>query len=179
MGGLRSVYAILLFVFAFAMRGQEGPAILWEPGHRLHWENFRATPPSGTPVAATTASGIAYRFSALEEGGRMKVDCIVETFFYPESSWYRPDLANDIILSHEQLHFDISELFARRMRQQIAAYPFTSRVKGEMKRIYESVIREMRDFQRRYDRETDFSRDAAMQAEWNRMIASALRDTGR
>ena len=107
----------------------------------------------------------------------MEVDCTVETFFYPDSSWYRPEHANDIILSHEQLHFDISELFARRMRQRIARYRFTTRAKGEMKRIYESVIREMREFQRRYDLETDYSRDAARQAEWNRMIASALKES--
>ena len=107
----------------------------------------------------------------------MEVDCTVETFFYPESSWYRPEVANDVILSHEQLHFDITELFARRMRQRLATYPFTKRVKGEMKQIYESAIREMREFQRRYDQETDFSRNEFRQAEWNRMIASALRET--
>jgi hypothetical protein len=175
--GLRPVLLILLSAYACLLHGQEGPAILWDPDHRLRWTDFKATAPPDSPVAATTASGIAYRFSALEEGGRMRVDCTVETNFYPESSWYRPGQANDVILSHEQLHFDISELFARRMRQRVAAYRFTSGVKGEMKRIYEETIRELRNFQRRYDQETNYSRDTVMQAKWNQKIAADLRST--
>ena len=70
----------------------------------------------------------------------MEVDCNIETFFYPESSWYIPETANEVILSHEQLHFDISELFARKMRERVARFSFTSRVKSEMKKIYEQIL---------------------------------------
>jgi hypothetical protein len=129
-------------------------------------------------VAAITASGIAYRFSAIEKRGQMDVDCTVESFFYPDASWYRPELADDNILSHEQLNFDISELFARKMRARISTYRFTSNVKAEMRRIYEDIIREMQSFQERYDKETNYSRSVEKQQLWNAQIRKALEIQG-
>ena len=105
----------------------------------------------------------------------MEVDCTVGAYFYPESSWHRPEVANANILSHEQLHFDISELFARKMRSKIKVFRFTSEVKAEMKGIYEEILRELRDFQTKYDDETNYSRDVEKQNEWNSMISEALR----
>lgn len=164
-------------LLATALKGscQEENAIKWDPDHRLSWSDFKAPPPKDSPVAAITASGITYRFSALESRGKMEVDCTIDAFFYPESSWYRPETANEIILSHEQLHFDISELFARKMRARVARYSFSSDVKAEMNGIYEQILREMRAFQKSYDDETNFSREVEKQLEWNKQIASELK----
>jgi len=162
---------VLLGLGAYA---QEEEVIPWAPNLRLQWEDFRATPPAESRIAATTASGISYRFSAMETNGNMKVDCTIDTFFYPNESWYQPDVANEIILSHEQLHFDISELFARKMRQRIGAFSFTKKVKAEVKTIYGEILREMRDFQKLYDEETNFSRDVEAQLRWNKKINMAL-----
>lgn len=104
----------------------------------------------------------------------MEVDCSINTFFYPESSWYRPELASQNILSHEQLHFDISELFARKMRARVKRFSFTSDVKAEMNQIYEQILKELQTFQKRYDEETNFSREVEKQIEWNNKIAQAL-----
>ncbi|NNJ89555.1 MAG: DUF922 domain-containing protein [Eudoraea sp.] len=153
---------------------QEENAIKWDPDHRLSWSDFKAEPNKNSPVAAITASGIAYRFSAMENRGKMKVDCSIDTFFYPESSWYKPETANEIILSHEQLHFDISELFARKMRARVENYSFSSNVKAEMNRIYEQILRELQAFQKRYDEETNFSREIEKQLEWNQRISEGL-----
>jgi len=153
---------------------QEENAIKWDPDHRLQWSDFKAQPQESSPVAAITASGIAYRFSAMENNGKMEVDCSIEAFFYPESSWYKPETANEIILSHEQLHFDISELFTRKMRARVAGYSFSANVKVEMNRIYEQILKEMRIFQKRYDEETNFSRNVEKQLEWNKQIGSDL-----
>lgn len=174
MGFLRCL--ILCFILAIALKGncQEENAILWGPEHRLSWSDFKKQPPIDSPVAAITASGIAYRFSAMESRGKMEVDCTIDAFFYPESSWYRPETANEIILSHEQLHFDISELFARKMRTRIERYTFSSNVKAEMNRIYEQILREMRAFQKSYDDETNFSREVEKQIEWNKRISKEL-----
>ncbi|WP_373018296.1 DUF922 domain-containing protein [Muriicola sp.] len=177
MGGIKVSFLVLCGVFSSLCEGQEAPGILWDPAHRLSWSDFKALPPADSQVAATTASGITYSFSAMEEGREMKVDWSVASYFYPESSWYRPELANANILSHEQLHFDISELFARRMREKIRGFRFTSEVKAEMRAIYNETIEEMREFQRRYDAETNYSRAEDKQREWNRMIAESLKIT--
>ncbi|WP_297763541.1 DUF922 domain-containing protein [uncultured Muriicola sp.] len=175
MGLLRSLFLCIILATAVNGNCQEENAIKWDPDHRLRWSDFKAQPQENSPVAAITASGIAYRFSAMENRGRMEVDCTIDSFFFPESSWYKRETANDIILSHEQLHFDISELFARKMRERVESYSFSSNVKAEMNGIYEQIIREMRTFQKRYDEETNFSREVEKQLEWNRKISSELK----
>jgi len=161
-------------LFVLAAYGQKDEVIPWTPDLRLQWKDFRATPPEDSRIAATTASGISYRFSAMETNENMEVDCTIDAFFYPDESWYQPAVANAIILSHEQLHFDISELFARKMRQRIATFSFTKKVKAEVKTIYTDILKEMRDFQKRYDQETNFSRNVEEQIRWNNKIKIAL-----
>jgi hypothetical protein len=174
LGIVRGILVFLFLATAAGVSCQEENAILWDPGHRLKWSDFKAEPQENSPVAAITASGISYRFSAMDGGKKMEVDCSINTFFYPESSWYRPELASQNILSHEQLHFDISELFARKMRARVERFSFTSDVKAEMNQIYEQILKELQSFQKRYDEETNFSRKVEKQIEWNNKIAQAL-----
>lgn len=125
-------------------------------------------------VAALTASGISYQFSTDWEGGEMVVDFVVTAYFYPERSWYRPELCDDVILSHEQLHFDISELFTRKMRERLAKASFSKNVKAEVNKIYVQVIKELNQFQNQYDKETNFSRNREQQLLWNQKVAKLL-----
>jgi predicted secreted Zn-dependent protease len=82
-------------------------------------------------------------------------------------------------LSHEQLHFDISELYARRMREMLGRQTFGPNVRAEVRRIFKQLNQELSEFQDRYDRETDFSRDREAQAHWNAAIARRLADSQR
>ena len=164
----------LLFFQGPLLWGQEEESIAWSEEYRLSWEDFRATPPLSTNIAATTASGISYYFSSMEVNGEMEVDFTVKCFFYPDKSWYKPEICNAIVLSHEQLHFDISELFARKMRRQIDNTRFTSNIKAEVKAIYSRINKELAAFQKRYDLETDYSRNVGQQKAWNASIKAAL-----
>ena len=174
MGAVRTLVNLSIFIFGLGAFAQEEEVIPWTNDLRLEWTNFRATPPSDSRVAATTASGISYRLSAMETNGNMEVDCTIDAFFYPDESWYQPGMANSNILSHEQRHFDITELFARKMRQRIAEYSFTKKVKAEVKGIYGDILKEMRDFQKQYDQETNYSRNVEEQMRWNNKIKNAL-----
>lgn len=153
---------------------QEEEAILWSPEYRLSWEDFKGNPPASGRVAATTASGISYYFSSTETNGVMDVDFTVRTYFYPQKSWYIPEICNEVILSHEQLHFDIAEMFARKMREQLEATRFTSNIKAEVREIYQQINKELAEFQRLYDKETDFSRNVAQQRAWNDAVKEAM-----
>lgn len=164
----------LLFFQGFLLWGQEEEAIEWDPEYRLSWEDFRATPPLTGNIAATTASGISYYFSSTEVSGEMEVDFTVKCFFYPEKSWYKPEICNAVVLSHEQLHFDISELFARKMRRQLNSTRFTRNIKAEIRAIYRKINEELAAFQDRYDLETDYSRNVGQQKAWNATIQAAL-----
>jgi len=174
LGSLRFIFSQILVLCFLISFYQEEEAILWHPEQRLSWANFKAEPIEGSKVAATTASGLSYQFSTTEANGKYELDYTVSTFFYPERSWYHPKQCDEVILSHEQLHFDISELFARKMRKVMNATTFTKDVKAEVKAIYRKINKELAEFQQVYDIETNYSRNIEQQIFWNKKIKNAL-----
>ena len=150
---------------------------VWDANKKLTWNDFKGVVPPDAVPAATTASGISYKYSANLLHHEVQLDFEVNAFFYPNESWYKPAVCNDLILSHEQLHFDISELFARKMRKRLTETSFSDNVKAEIRSIYKETLKELSDFQDRYDWETSFSRNREQQLRWNAQIAEALKNT--
>lgn len=164
----------LLFIIMGFNDSQDYETIAWSPENKLTWNDFKGKAPNNDRAAATTASGISYQFSTSASSGEIELDYLVSTFFYPNKSWYQPSLCDSLILSHEQLHFDISELYARKMRNRLASTSFTQNVKAEVKQIYKEVLEELEEFQNLYDDQTNFSRDVEQQLIWNNKIEEAL-----
>jgi hypothetical protein len=146
----------------------------WETSRKLTWDDFKGPIPLDAVPAATTASGISYEYSANLIHHEVELDFEVTAFFYPNESWYKPNLCDAHILQHEQLHFDISEVFARRMRMKLRNTSFTENVKSEIRKIYRETLKELEDLQDKYDWETNFSRNAEAQSRWNARIKEAL-----
>ena len=154
---------------------QEEEGIPWRADWRLRWEDFQGEVPEGASAAATTASGISYSYQAEWEGrGSVQVNFVVEAHFYPQESWYKPEVCNDHILGHEQLHFDIAEIFARKLRQRLESQTYSRNIKTEVRRIYQQTVRELSKFQSQYDQETDYSRNRENQLLWNELIGKML-----
>ncbi|WP_431124584.1 DUF922 domain-containing protein [Flagellimonas flava] len=173
MGKINTIICLLLFGFlGWGQEIEEG--VLWDANKRLSWSDFKGKVPPAAEPAATTASGISYRYSANLIHHEVKLDFEVNAYFYPNESWYKPEVCDELILSHEQLHFDIAELFARKMRNKLRRTSFSDNVKQEIRDIYQDILQELQDFQDQYDWETGYSRNAKKQLEWNRKIAKAL-----
>lgn len=174
MGPLKNIALFTILLMGCSGYAQQNDTISWSAERQLIWYDFKAKAPPSSRVAALTASGISYSFSALERTDGVEVDFRVDAFFYPNQSWYRPGLSNPLILSHEQLHFDISELYARKMRKRLEATHFSRNVKAEVKVIYREILKELSDFQSTYDEETNFSRNREQQLRWNQKIKEVL-----
>tara|TARA_R110002050_G_scaffold267266_2_gene408878 strand:- start:25860 stop:26336 length:477 start_codon:yes stop_codon:yes gene_type:complete len=153
---------------------QDEETILWQSSRKLNWTDFKGVPENNR-AAAITASGLTYQFSTTKKNGEVvAIDYEVSSYFYPDKSWYRPEVCDTIILSHEQLHFDITELYAREFRRRLKVQKFTSNVKNEVKAIYREINIELNKYQDQYDTETNFSRNREQQLFWNKTIAEAL-----
>ncbi len=169
---------LCFFLLGFLGKAQEiEESILWDAAKKLSWSDFKGKVPPAASPAATTASGISYKYSANLIHHEVHLDFEVSAFFYPNESWYKPDICDDLILSHEQLHFDIAELFAQKMRDKLERTSFSDNVKEEIRKIYSDILKELRDFQELYDWETNFSRNREKQLEWNKKINKQLRGT--
>ena len=169
--------SIVFFLFlGFSGWGQDiDESILWSAERRLTWADFKGKIPPAADPAATTASGISYKYSANLIHHEVHLDFEVSAFFYPNESWYKPEICDDLTLSHEQLHFDIAELFARKMREKLSRTSFSDNVKAEIREIYQNTLEDLKKYQERYDWETNFSRNREKQLEWNKKIAEALK----
>ncbi|MCR9228060.1 MAG: DUF922 domain-containing protein [Flavobacteriaceae bacterium] len=163
----------LLGFFGSAQEIEQG--VPWSKDVRLTWKDYKGTAPVADEAAATTASGISYTYSANLLHYEVHLDFEVNAYFYPSESWYRPKLCNENTLAHEQLHFDITEIFARKMRDKLRRTSFSDDVKAEVRKIYNDILKELQGYQERYDWETNFSRNREKQLEWNLKIAEALK----
>ena len=165
---------LMLIGFCSVVAQNTVETIPWSEERRLTWDDFKGEIPENAMAAAITASGISYKYSANLMFNEVNLDFEVNTFFYPMGSWYKPALCDSVVLSHEQLHFDITELFARKMRKKLRQSTFSDNVKAEVRNIYNSILKELNDYQERYDWETDFSRKPLAQKRWVERVKAQL-----
>ncbi len=174
MGRVTKIIFVCILLVVNGLRSQED-SIKWSEDIVLNWENFKGTPNEMSNAAALTASGISYNFSAEMVDGTIHVISDINAFFYPDKSWYKPDICDANILNHERLHFDIAALFALKMRHEVKNTSFTENVKKEFRELYKNTIKELKRFQEVYDKETDFSRNTTQQERWNSQIREHLK----
>lgn len=167
---------LLVLTLLFVVQNDNEPVMAWNDDYKLTWNDFKAKPKYSTSAVATTASGITFGFSIRESDTRViSFSTEVHAHFYPEQSWYKPQRADDHVLGHEQLHFDITELFARKFRKRISLLKTTNDVAKRLRAIHRNINKELAAFQNQYDAETDFSRNAEIQQQWEAFIAKELK----
>jgi len=147
----------------------------WNADKKLKWSDFKATPDRSHPYAAITYSGMSYGFSADVVNGEVYVNYTVNCFFVANKSWVKKRYLGDAeLLRHEQLHFDITELFTRKFRKELSTMNFTENVKSEIKAVYKRLTSEKVSLQEKYDSETDHSKNRQAQKVWQLKIDSEL-----
>ena len=148
--------------------------IQWSEAYRLSWSDFKAEANYEVGWAATTSSGMTHEYSGSITGDEVTYESKVRCYFYPYNSWYKKELATENLLLHEQLHFDIAEIHARKLRKRIANKNFTKDLKKEMTALYTLTNNEMKRMQHRYDEVTDYSLNKEKQKEWEGIIKREL-----
>ncbi|MEZ4885989.1 MAG: hypothetical protein R3E32_14740 [Chitinophagales bacterium] len=145
----------------------------WSHNQKLVWADFQGDPhPKYPHIAALTYSSIVYKYHC--ENGALNID--VEANFRINDSWVRPEAMNEYYLNHEQLHFDITELYARKFREAVGNRLFTCDQVDDFEVIADRVLDAWRLMEQKYDLETHFSHDLEMQREWYVYIHSQMVD---
>lgn len=169
---MKTIFSILIFLIFIPQ--QDSNRIFWNEDRKLRWEDFQSTPPKGLPFAAITNTGISFSYSFTNENGKINTEYQVQSFFEPSGSWYIPEKVSSYILRHEQAHFDITELHARMLRKQLERKKFSKNVKSEMEAIYREVEQQKTVMQKKFDKETDHSRNEKNEIRWQEFIAKEL-----
>jgi hypothetical protein len=150
-------------------------SITWSENYKLSWGDFKCAPDMNSNAAAITASGLTFGYNVKKENDKVKSFKVeVEARFYPEKSWVKPEEEDNHILAHEQLHFDITELFSRKLRKVISEVSISQNINDKLDGIHAKIVVELNAFQNQYDIETDFSRNFVAQAKWQEFINNEL-----
>src|SRR5688500_17461053 len=91
----------------------ERDLLSWNEFYSLQWHDFMGEPDENRMGDAGTAVQIKAKPFLVKR--RIKYD--VTAFFNRRKSWARDQSPS--LLAHEQLHFDIAELYARKIRKKI------------------------------------------------------------
>ena len=153
-------------------RGEDEEFIPWQWERKLTWEDFLCEPRRNTDAVASTSTALGIAYQIRDNKLTYQITCN----FSKVRSWGL--VKTPYILAHEQGHFDITEIFARKLHQVLMNYQLDRKTfKQDINTIYQMIVKAKEGFQMSYDSETDHSRNKAKQQQWLERIETILEDT--
>jgi hypothetical protein len=155
--------------------------LCWQANVPLRWRDFQA---SRVQVLASLLDVRVGACSAVEVAVVPYTDTPghdsfrVESFLVRSRSWVRDStiVHQPLLLAHEQLHFDINELFARQIRQRLAqaqaagAYLYGPKVAQQIRLL----LTEKTAYQARFDAEAYHDPSAVTLQRWQALVQQQL-----
>ena len=165
---------ILLFVFCLniTLYKSQTDYILWQDNKPLTWDDFKGKPEKRMAVASTS-----YDIYLDIDKTNTGYNVIIKAVFFYYSSWKNKNWIDKTVLIHEQKHFDIVELYARKLRKLSKNVKYTSYKDLEEKlyALYDVLDSQMDAYQNLYDDETEGSTNSEKQREWNAKIINEIK----
>ena len=145
--------------------------IEWNEFYKLSWDDFKGHAGKGSFGDAGTSVAIVAR--PFRAGRRIEYE--VRAVFNRKKSWARD--SSEALLVHERLHFDIAELYARKVRRKIQEF-------GEMEvkniekynAAIQVLLEESNHYDDQYDRQTLHGALPKRQLGWQQKVAKELNE---
>jgi len=143
--------------------------LLWNEFYKLQWDDFQGEPDK----TSLGDAGTAVQIKATPFLIKKEIRYDVEAFFNRKKSWVRD--TSPSLLAHEQLHFDIAELYARKVRKKIRELQArgVNNIKTYNAAI-QALLLESNEVDQRYDLETLHGALSKKQAAWTEKIKEQL-----
>jgi len=194
---LRAILAVLLYVCVLAIFGWtqsvESGMLQWCADRPLVWGDFSGPVPSdaGSSTPAEINIQVQWRISVVTEydwGTRGYVSRVdptsvqVVNLMDCRGSWCVLSRTSSNTLRHEQGHFDLQEVYCRKLRTALPAISAQASSDSAAKQMIQRIIQDtagsilgmLESMQDRYDRETVHSTNVQMQDHWCSQISDWL-----
>jgi hypothetical protein len=151
-------------------------AVPWSAAHPVEWGDFQGPAPDGGAEGARTVYSLLYGVRC----ARHTFQFGVEAAFLPRSSWVLPVVLADTGLSrrtldHERTHFNLTEVFARRMRKYFTGlYDPCGQSEDVLRASADRFVADEENDQARYDEETGHGLTAVRQRAWDTDVTEQL-----
>jgi len=164
---------VALFSMALFSNSSQRPneIIYWTANEKLDLEDFKGQPDFTDPyIIAMTYSGVMFYTEC--DGYELKYDIV--SYFDKDESWVKLEARTPHHLQHEQLHFDITELYARKLKARLGEETFYCGEEERFNRLVDELLADWESEQHSYDLETHYSNKHNEQHAWEAKITTAL-----
>lgn len=118
---LKNIFFFIGFISLMSFSFVKDDFILWQENKKLKIQDFKAENKDTIKVNRQqflgAISAIRIEYSSFQRNKNSAPEFSIKTYFDPNESWML--LKNDYVLQHEQIHFDLTELYARKMRKSV------------------------------------------------------------
>ncbi len=148
--------------------------IEWSSERKLTWDDFKGTPNTEAfpETLAVTNSSIGFEPSSfnLFKDGKL----FVRAVFINHGSWFLDKGKTDYVLRHEQIHFDITEIYSRMLRKAFVDANITTMNSSKAISIFENIKEQWEGRQNKYDNETKHGKKKETQEKWEAIVELEL-----
>ena len=145
----------------------------WTEDAKLKWSDFHGKVEEGSNLAALATMALPYKF---ETDNESNIDFTIQVYFIKSESWAKKEEENDLLLKHQQLHFDIAELHRRKVvkkliNSEINSDNYRATLKQIVGRYWGDEYPKM---QNQYDDDSNFSQNIKGQIDWMKFVNKEL-----
>lgn len=176
-----NINIIVLIPFFFFACSQNNNAEL----KTVSTSDFNGQPDYSIPALAFTYCGVFYKITSSKlcrQQNKIHVSVTTEVRLLKDKSWLKLDQIKnkadlDELLSHEQGHYEIFEIYNLNFKNAIENDCFDkTKYRSEIDSIYSSMFRHFDTLQRQYDFESEGMRNKTKQIEWKLRIRKMYLD---
>jgi Bacterial protein of unknown function (DUF922) len=170
------IITLLLSQPIFSQKKIKNDSICWSESTKLKWSDFKGKP-RNVKAAYANMKASAFTYTNITASGSMKDDLPefrILCRFVKSQSWVA-DSTQANIQQHEQLHFDIAELYARKIRKGIA--DLKNKKEKKMDRYSDLINKNLDELQiknQEFDSRTIHGTDTEKEKAWEKDIAKEL-----
>lgn len=156
---------------------QQANLFSWREGVPLQWSHFQGKPEIADKVhGAVTYAGFDMEVEKIHfPGGHLRFKA--RAVFDRKRSWVKAGEPDSLLLAHEQLHFDITEIYARKLMHKLNSLQLRKKDKLLLKKWQNHYWQAQLKAQKQYDRDSMHGLRFEEQQAWRSLINAELRST--
>jgi hypothetical protein len=152
----------------------ETDTIYWSSNRKLSWSDFKGDA-SGNYYAALSNCAFSQSIEPGIHNEKGVINIYIRAAFLKRGSWVRKSQANNEVLNHEQLHFDIAEWQVRKLRKAVSEADLNlENYEAVINKLSDAAWTEYNKIQAAYDEETQHGTIDKAQEKWNKLVAEGL-----
>ena len=142
-----------------------------EWGRPVVYADFEAKPDRADTAAANISVTISLGYAKTRDGNlKYRVTAVMDK----DESWIKEEFRTKEVLNHEQGHFDIAHIYAKKLEAALKTRRYMAKDVPALHALYDTFLEKMNALQLQYDKETKGGADLNAQIRWKKFIENKI-----